>query len=129
MMDGRISLAGKRALVTSGTKGAGAATVSLFRALGAKVLTTARSRPETMPKNLFVAADLTTEHGCTAVAEAVQDRLGGVDIVVRDFNPLSFTLAVRVCLFQPSRLIRQICKHPWVVSDFLKCDALARILD
>ena len=82
MMDGRISLAGKRALVTSGTKGAGAATVSLFRTLGAEVLTTARSPSETMPENLFVAADLTTEHGCTAVAEAVQDRLGGVDIVV-----------------------------------------------
>jgi NAD(P)-dependent dehydrogenase (short-subunit alcohol dehydrogenase family) len=39
-----ISLEGKRALVTSGTRGAGAATVELFRELGAKVLTSARSR-------------------------------------------------------------------------------------
>ncbi|WP_246045499.1 hypothetical protein [Rubellimicrobium roseum] len=43
-MQGFLSLAGKRALVTSGTRGAGAATVGLFRELGAQVLTTARSR-------------------------------------------------------------------------------------
>ena len=40
-----LNLKGKRALITAGTKGAGAATVSLFRELGAKVLTTARARP------------------------------------------------------------------------------------
>lgn len=82
MMDGFLTLKGKRALVTSGTKGAGAATVELFRALGAQVLTTARSRPETMPEPLFVAADLTTPEGCVTVAEAVRARLSGVDIVV-----------------------------------------------
>lgn len=81
-MQGFLSLAGKRALVTSGTKGAGAATVELFRELGAQVLTTARSRPETVPEDLFVAADLTTPEGCATVAEAVRERLGGVDIVV-----------------------------------------------
>lgn len=77
-----LTLNGKRALVTAGTKGAGAATVELFRALGAKVLTTARSRPEELPEELFVAADLTTEEGCTRVAEATRRRLGGVDIIV-----------------------------------------------
>jgi NAD(P)-dependent dehydrogenase (short-subunit alcohol dehydrogenase family) len=82
MMDGFLTLKGKRALVTSGTKGAGAATVELFRALGAQVLTTARSRPETMPEPLFVAADLTTPEGCVIVAEAVRAQLNGVDIVV-----------------------------------------------
>ena len=81
-MQGFLSLAGKRALVTSGTKGAGAATVELFRELGAQVLTTALSRPETAPEDLFVAADLTTPEGCATVAEAVRERLGGVDIVV-----------------------------------------------
>lgn len=82
MMDGFLTLKGKRALVTSGTKGAGAATVELFRALGAQVLTTARSRPETMPEPQFVAADLTTPEGCVTVAEAVHARLSGIDIVV-----------------------------------------------
>ena len=40
-----VTLANKRALVTSGTRGAGAATVALFRELGAKVLTAARTKP------------------------------------------------------------------------------------
>lgn len=81
-MAGLLDLKGKRALVTSGTRGAGAATVRLFRDLGADVLTSARSRPETVPDRDFVAADLTTDAGCAAVADAVRDRFGGVDIVV-----------------------------------------------
>lgn len=77
-----LTLNGKRALITAGTKGAGAATVALFRQLGARVLTTARSKPEGLPDEIFVAADLTRDQGCTAVAEAVRHRLGGVDIIV-----------------------------------------------
>lgn len=77
-----ISLEGKRALVTSGTRGAGAATVALFRELGAQVLTTARSKPANSVEAQFVAADLATPEGCASVAQAVHDRLGGVDIVV-----------------------------------------------
>ena len=77
-----ITLAGKRALVTSGTRGAGAATVALFRDLGAQVLTTARTKPATMSDAQFVAADLTTSEGCIAVADAVEERMGGVDILV-----------------------------------------------
>lgn len=81
-MDGFLNLKGKRALITAGTKGAGAATVSLFRELGAQVLTTARARPQELPEALFVEADLTSEAGCATVAEAVRERLGGVDIIV-----------------------------------------------
>lgn len=77
-----LTLEGKRALVTSGTRGAGAATVALFRDLGARVLTTARSRPDAIPQDMFVAADLTTPAGCATLATAVHQRLGGVDILV-----------------------------------------------
>lgn len=77
-----IDLKGKRALVTAGTKGAGAATVDLLRQLGATVLTTARARPEDLAQSEFVAADLTTQAGCRTVADAVRERLGGIDIVV-----------------------------------------------
>jgi NAD(P)-dependent dehydrogenase (short-subunit alcohol dehydrogenase family) len=77
-----LSLAGKRALVTSGTKGAGKATATLLRELGATVVTVARSRPEHTPDDLFIAADLTTADGCQAVAEEARARLGGIDIVV-----------------------------------------------
>lgn len=77
-----VTLAGKRALITGGTQGAGAAAVALFRALGAEVMTTARKRPADLPEDLFVAADLTTPAGCETVATAVQTRMGGADIVV-----------------------------------------------
>lgn len=77
-----VTLANKRALITSGTRGAGAATVALFRELGAKVLTTARTKPAEVADALFVATDLTTVGGCRALADAVRERLGGVDIIV-----------------------------------------------
>lgn len=77
-----LDLSGKRALITSGTRGAGAATVRLFRELGARVLTTARTRPDELPQDMFVAADLTTAAGCATLAAAVTERLGGIDILV-----------------------------------------------
>lgn len=77
-----LTLWGKRALITGGTKGAGAATVALFRQLGAQILTTARARADTVPVDLFVAADLTTEEGCETVVRAARRQLGGLDIIV-----------------------------------------------
>lgn len=77
-----ISLEGKRALVTSGTRGAGAATVKLFQELGAQVLTSARSKPDDLPAEMFVGVDLTTPEGCAQLAQAVRERLGGIDIIV-----------------------------------------------
>ncbi|SMF75553.1 NAD(P)-dependent dehydrogenase, short-chain alcohol dehydrogenase family [Azospirillum oryzae] len=77
-----ISLDGKRTLVTSGTRGAGAATVALFRELGARVLTAARSRPDGVDDDLFVSTDLTTAEGCAELAGAVRERLGGIDVIV-----------------------------------------------
>lgn len=77
-----LNLTGKRAIVTGGTQGAGAATVDLFRSLGARVLATARTRPATINAEAFVAADLTTLEGCETVAQAVQTEFGGIDIVV-----------------------------------------------
>jgi len=73
--------AGKRALVTGGTKGIGAAVVSRLVQGGAKVLPVARSRSDGM-HGPFVAADVATAEGCAAVADAVKQQLGGVDIIV-----------------------------------------------
>lgn len=77
-----LTLEGKRALITSGTRGAGAATVALFRELGAGVLTVARSRSDTLSGAMFVTADLTTSEGCATLAAAVREGLGGVDVIV-----------------------------------------------
>ncbi len=76
-----LDLTGRRALITSGTRGAGAATVALFRKLGARVMTTARSAPAGSGED-FVAADLATAAGCATVAEDVRRQMRGVDIIV-----------------------------------------------
>ena len=78
----------KRALVTGGTKGIGQAVAARLREGGARVLTTARARPNDPVNNdlvhtdFFVGADITTAEGCAAVADSVLKRLGGVDIIV-----------------------------------------------
>lgn len=77
-----LTLAGKRALITSGTRGAGRATVQMFEALGARVLTTARRAPPETMDTAFVAADLTTTAGCAAVVAAAREQLGEVDVIV-----------------------------------------------
>ena len=78
-----LELAGRRALVTGGTKGIGAAVVAVFREAGVKVIATARAIPEQPTEGVhFVAADVSTAEGCATVADAVRQQLGGVDIVV-----------------------------------------------
>lgn len=75
--------AGRRVVVTGGTKGAGAAVAARFAAAGARVLTAARSAPpEPEEGRLFVAADLTTAEGIGTLADAVLSEFGGVDILV-----------------------------------------------
>src|SRR5712664_561926 len=74
---------GKHVLVTGGTKGIGAAVATRLREGGATVLTAARTKPSDLADaNLFVASDITTAEGCATVADAVRDRLGGIDIIV-----------------------------------------------
>jgi len=81
-MNVALELEGHRALVTGGTKGVGEAVVARLCEAGAKVLSTARSRPEAFPHEMFIGADITTAEGCRTVADAVLERLGGVDIIV-----------------------------------------------
>ncbi len=75
-------LRGLRALVTGASKGIGHAAAHRLHVEGATVLATARTTPS-LPEGIqFVAADLVSVEGCGAVAAAVRDRLGGIDIVV-----------------------------------------------
>jgi NAD(P)-dependent dehydrogenase (short-subunit alcohol dehydrogenase family) len=73
------SLAGRRALVTGGTRGIGAAIVARLTEAGADVLTTARTGAGGKD---FVAADVATAGGVRAVVERIAERFGSVDILV-----------------------------------------------
>ena len=75
-------LTGRRVLVTGGTKGVGEATVAALKAAGARVLTTARTRAKNSSEDDFVEADATTAEGCRKIADAVAERLAGIDIIV-----------------------------------------------
>jgi NAD(P)-dependent dehydrogenase (short-subunit alcohol dehydrogenase family) len=75
--------AGKRVLVTGGTKGAGLAIVRRLAAAGAAVATASRSPlPQGQSPDIYVQTDLATVEGADAVARAVASGLGGVDIIV-----------------------------------------------
>jgi len=78
-----LGLADHRALVTGGTRGVGAAVVDALRGAGAQVVATARSAPARRVEGVrFLAADLSTAEGASAVADSVLRELGGVDILV-----------------------------------------------
>ncbi|MBB4633222.1 SDR family oxidoreductase [Sphingosinicella soli] len=73
--------AGKRVLVSGGTKGLGRATVERFLAGGARVITAARAIKDPMEHVDYVQADLTTPEGGETLARAAIERLGGIDIL------------------------------------------------
>jgi NAD(P)-dependent dehydrogenase (short-subunit alcohol dehydrogenase family) len=78
-----LELNGRRALVTAGTKGIGAAAVESLLNAGMTVVAAARSVPEAAPGGaIYIAADLTTAEGCKTLVNAVLERLGGVDVIV-----------------------------------------------
>lgn len=78
-----LQLQGKRALVSGGTKGVGAAVVRALHAAGVQVMTTARSLPAAAIDGVTcIAADLTTAQGVADVAQLVLSQWGGVDILV-----------------------------------------------
>jgi NAD(P)-dependent dehydrogenase (short-subunit alcohol dehydrogenase family) len=78
------SLDGRRALVTGGTRGIGAAVAACFVERGARVLVTARAAPEQgLPDGVaFVGADVASGDAVSTVVEAVDRVLGGIDILV-----------------------------------------------
>lgn len=78
-----LHLEGRRALVTGGTKGIGAAVVRTLHDAGACVVATARALPGRGLDGVhYLAADLATSAGCSETAAVTLRTLGGIDIVI-----------------------------------------------
>ncbi|PRY15669.1 Tropinone reductase 1 [Pontibacter ummariensis] len=91
MSQKRWSLAGKKAVVTGGSKGIGEAIVQEFIGLGAEVLAVARKEEdlqrlaEQYPDGLHtLSADVSTVAGREAIAARVSDTWGALDILVNN---------------------------------------------
>lgn len=78
-----LQLAGKRVLVTGGTRGVGAAIVELLSGQGARLVATALSQPAHPIEGVhYVTADLASANGARQAADAALLHLGGVDVLV-----------------------------------------------
>ncbi len=93
-MNNRWTLAGKKALITGGTKGIGLAIAQEFLSLGAEVMIVARN-PTAIEQQLQIwrdqgwkaygiAADVATSNGRQAIFEQLNQILGGLDILVNN---------------------------------------------
>lgn len=88
-MSGKLDLStefiDRRALVTGGTRGIGAAITQRLLDAGAKVVVASRSRNEEIPEAAtFVPGDVRTSQGVKAIAEGALAALGGLDILVNN---------------------------------------------
>src|ERR1700722_7329338 len=77
--------AGRRALVTGGSRGIGAAIAQRLLDGGAAVVVTARSSSDDTPKGAkFIKGDVSTNEGAKAIASETLKALGGIDIIINN---------------------------------------------
>lgn len=85
MKDYANEFKGKKALITGGSRGIGAAAAQRLIDGGAIVVVAARSRHEQTPAGAtFIQGDISTLSGANSVAEEALNILGGLDILVNN---------------------------------------------
>jgi NAD(P)-dependent dehydrogenase (short-subunit alcohol dehydrogenase family) len=90
MIDYANEFKGKKALITGGSKGIGAAVAQRLIEGGAIVAIAARTTHEQMPADaIFIQGDLITTAGAASVAEEALRLLGGLDILVNNAGAAS----------------------------------------
>jgi NAD(P)-dependent dehydrogenase (short-subunit alcohol dehydrogenase family) len=83
--DTSTEFSGRRALITGGSRGMGAAIAQRLLDSGAKVVTAARTATEDTPVgSTFIPADIRGVDGAKALVEQSIDVLGGLDILVNN---------------------------------------------
>lgn len=79
------SLNGRIALVTGGTKGIGKAIADTLHRAGATVIITARTAPKDDENDhYFIASDISTPEGVSAVSTNLLDKYGRIDIIINN---------------------------------------------
>ena len=86
-----FGIAGKVALVTAATRGIGLATAQALAREGARVAVVARTAADVKQvaesiNGLGVAADVTTEEGCTRAFQQTESNLGPIEILVNNYG-------------------------------------------
>ncbi len=85
VLDLSKEFAGRRALVTGGSRGIGAAIAQRLLDGGASVVVVARNRHEQTPAGAtFIKGDILTLEGCKKIVEESIKVLGGLDILVNN---------------------------------------------
>ena len=85
VLDLSKEFAGRRALVTGGSKGIGAAIAQRLLDGGATVAVAARSPHEQTPKNaIFIKGDILTQEGSKKIVDESVQALGGLDLLVNN---------------------------------------------
>jgi NAD(P)-dependent dehydrogenase (short-subunit alcohol dehydrogenase family) len=85
LVDLSTEFAGRRALVTGGSRGMGAAIAQRLLVGGASVVVAARTRRDETPTNAtFIAGDVGSDEGAKAIAQQALKVLGGLDILVNN---------------------------------------------
>ena len=82
-------LTGKTALVTGGTKGIGKAIADELALAGARVIVSARNEPTADSQHLFIAADLTRPEQASSLANEINEKFGGIDILINNVGGLT----------------------------------------
>ncbi|HEX9152441.1 MAG TPA: SDR family oxidoreductase [Flavobacterium sp.] len=80
-------LSAKIALITGGTKGTGKAIAERLTKAGARVIVTARNKPEDINPNFyFIKADLSEPDGIEKVIHEIKVKFKGVDILINNLG-------------------------------------------